>query len=336
MRFHLRHILITDRSRALLGFGLGAIIMLVVVRIFVVNSFDFENMQRGVRLILSGVNPWAAATHIDNFYNPPFSVLFLWPMMFTSPKVFLVIGGACLMGLVFYTRAWVALAWFVTNLFLLLVALGGIDMFVIGAGLGCLLAGDQTERKSLRLIYRVMGYGLLMVKPQGGFFITALYILSRRDWKSLLLSCLIYGLPFVSLYPGWISTLLNNTPTGYQAHTVMNHFGLPAALLLAGLVALSRKWTPWQLGGALSGILMPYGMIGIPTFLLLTGVRKRIVIPVVVILGGILTMLTWKAPPPGVEFYTFITPLMAIYHLGMFGMALILACLSDPQPGSDS
>jgi len=47
---------VTDRSRALFGFGVGFFIMLVAVQIFIVNSFDFENMQNGVRLILSGVN----------------------------------------------------------------------------------------------------------------------------------------------------------------------------------------------------------------------------------------------------------------------------------------
>jgi len=48
---------VTNRQRAAFGFALGLILMFVAIRVFVVNTYDFENMQRGVRLLLSGVNP---------------------------------------------------------------------------------------------------------------------------------------------------------------------------------------------------------------------------------------------------------------------------------------
>jgi hypothetical protein len=143
--------------------------MLLAVRIFVVNHYDFDNIQRGIRLILQGVNPWATATRIPDFYNPPFAVLFLWPMLFATPKFYLVLGAGALFAFVFYQRAWVALAWFATNTALWLIAAGGIDMFVIGGGLLLLLAGDKSSQKWLGLVWRVLAYGLLMVKPQGGF-----------------------------------------------------------------------------------------------------------------------------------------------------------------------
>ncbi len=107
-----------------MGFILGLLIMSVAVQVFLVNSFDFENMQRGTHLILQGVNPWAEDTRIQDFYNPPFSVLFLWPMLFTSSQFYHVIGGALLFAFVFYHKAWVGLAWFATNSMLWLLAAG--------------------------------------------------------------------------------------------------------------------------------------------------------------------------------------------------------------------
>lgn len=337
MTHHLTQHPLTDRSRALLGFGVGFIIMLVAVQIFIVNSFDFENMQHGVRLILAGENPWAPETRIQHFYNPPFSVLFLWPMLVLSPKVYLIVGGALLFAFVFYHKAWVALAFFATNTMLWLVAAGGIDMFVIGGGLLLLLAGDKASRKWQGLILRTMAYGLLMVKPQGGIFIVALYILTRRDWKGLLVSAIIYGVLFLPLYPDWLSVIQHDPPLAQTeaTHTVWAKYGLLIAGMIAFLVLLARKWKFWQLGGALAGIITPYGMPGLPIFLTLTAVQPLRAIPIVVLWSGCLTALTWVNPPEGVEFYTFISPLMAIYHLSMLGLALILACLSASKDDLD-
>jgi hypothetical protein len=102
---HRQPVMVTPATRAALGFCLGLAIMLMAVRVFVTNRYDFDNMQRGTRLILSGINPWAAATRIPDFYNPPFAVIFLWPMLWTGPKVFLAVGGAALFAFVFYQRA---------------------------------------------------------------------------------------------------------------------------------------------------------------------------------------------------------------------------------------
>ena len=149
MQSRINTIPISDRTRTLLGFTTGLLIMAAIVQVFQVNNFDFNNMQRGVQLIFSGVNPWAAETRIPHYYNPPFAVLFLWPMLFASPKIYLVLGGALLFAFVFYRKAWVAFAWFATNTFLWLVSAGGIDMFVIGAGLLLLIAADNSRKKWL-------------------------------------------------------------------------------------------------------------------------------------------------------------------------------------------
>ena len=230
--------------------------MLVAVRIFVVNSFDFENMQRGIRLILSGVNPWIPETRIAHFYNPPFAVLFLWPMLFATPQLYLVIGGALLFAFVFYHEAWVALAWFATNTVLWLMAAGGIDMFVIGAGLLLLLAGDTSYEKWQGLVWRVLAYGLLMVKPQGSIFIVAFYILTRRDWKGLLISAIVYGMLFLPLYPDWLYVLLHDPPLAQTeaTHTLWAKFGPLVASVIALAALLARRWKYWQLGGALAEI----------------------------------------------------------------------------------
>lgn len=314
--------------RALLGFLFGLIVMGAAVQVFTVNSFDFDNMERGVRMILSGVNPWALATRMPHYYNPPFAVLFLWPMLFTSPKIMLVLGGALLFGLVFAERSWAALGWFLTNTMLWIMAAGGVDMYLIGAGLLCLLAGDRHFQSRRGLVLRVMAYGFLMVKPQGGIFIVALYLLLRCDWKGMLVSVIVYGLPFLWLYPDWLQVLASNPPLAQTeaAHTLLGKFGPFVALLVALLILMARRWRFWHLGGALAGILMPYGMPGLPIFLTLCAVRRTAIIPATIIFSALLASVTWINPPdPSISYYAYVNPLMSIYHLSMLGLSLILA-----------
>jgi hypothetical protein len=85
---------------------------------------------------------------------------------------------------------------------------------------------------------------------------------------------------------------------------------------VAILVILARRWTYWQLGAALAGILSPYGMPGIPILLVLTALERLSLIPALLIYSGCLAVLTWVAPQ---------SPFMGVYHLGMLGLALILA-----------
>ena len=326
---------ITDTTRAAFGFALGLGVMLVATRVFQVNSYDFANLQRGVQTLLSGVNPWAAETRILDYYNPPFAVLFLWPTLLTTPQVFLSLGAGCLFAFVFYHRAWVALSWFATNTALWLIAAGGVDMFLIGAGLILLLAGDKVYTTKRGLAFRVLAYGLLLVKPQGGVFIVALYVLTRLDWKGALVSFIVYGVLFLPLYPDWVNVILRDPPLAQTeaTHTLWARFGPIAAALVAVGAILSRKWQYWQLGGALAGILTPYGMPGLPSFLALTAVKSRKAIPVVVLWSAALAGLTWVTPPAGIDFYDYLQPLMAIFHLSMLGLALTLACLSEDEAG---
>jgi hypothetical protein len=321
---------LSENNRALIGFIFGLVVIGFAVHIFHVNDFDFSNMQRGVRLILSGVNPWAPETRIADYYNPPFAVIFQWLMLFTTPRIYLTVGGALLFAFAFYKKAWVALAWFGTNTFLWMISAGGIDMFLVGAGLLLLFAGDRYYSKWYGLALRVLAYGLLMTKPQGTIFIVALYFLLRWDWKGLLASILVYGLPFIRLYPDWIRVLISDPPV-YQIetpHTLWGQFGPILAALIAVAVSFSRRWKFWQLGGALAGILTPYGMPGLPIFLTLSAVSKRAAIPIVMIYSACLAGLTWVQPPPGVDYYAYMNPRMTIYHLSMLGLALALACLS--------
>lgn len=328
-----RKIEVTDTNRAFLGFIFGLILIGFAAHIFHVNDFDFGNMQHGVRLILAGVNPWAAETRIADYYNPPFAVLFQWPMLFTTPRIYLTVGGALLFAFIFYKKEWVGLAWFGTNIFLWMIAAGGIDMFLVGAGLMLLFAGDRYYSRWQGLVLRVLAYGLLMTKPQGTVFIVGLYFLLRWDWKGLAASVLVYGLPFIQLYPDWIRVLLADPPS-YQTQiplTLWGQYGPLVAGVIAVVVSLSRRWKYWQLGGALAGILIPYGMPGLPTFLTLTAVPKRAAIPIVMIYSACLAGLTWVSAPAGVDYYAFINPRMAIYHLSMLGLALALACLGGSK-----
>lgn len=326
---------VNDTQRALLGFALGLVLMFAATRVFLVNSYDFENMQRGMRLLISGVNPWGPATRIPDFYNPPHSILFLWPMLFLSPKALLVLGTACMFAFVFYHRAWVALAWFATNSALWVIAAGGVDMIVIGAGLLLLLAGDNLYPTRRGLALRVLAYGLLLVKPQGGLFIVALYLLTRIDWKGAVASMLMYGLLFSPLLPSWFTAVLYDPPLAQTeaAHTLWAGFGLPLALVVAIGVLIARRWRYWELGGALAGILTPYGMPGIPTFLALTAVSSLKAVPIVVLWSAFLAMVTWVTPPMGVDYYDYLQPFMAVFHLSMFGLALVLACLTPDAQG---
>lgn len=329
---------VSPQLRALSGFILGLLVLGAAVQIFVVNSFDFDNMRHGTRLILQGVNPWAADTRIHDFYNPPFSALFLWPMLFTNSQVYHVIGGALLFAFVFYHKSWVGLAWFATNSLLWLLAAGGVNMFLIGAGLWLLLAADHAHRNWLVLVFRVLAYGLLMVKPQGGFFIVLLYVLLRGDWLGILVSILVYGLPFLTFYPDWVRVMVADPPRAQTVanHSILGQFGPLAAALVAALVLAARRWNYWSLGGALAGILAPYGMPGLPIFLTLTAVKKLAAIPVVILFSAGLAALTWITPPAGVDYYAFLNPRMAVYHLSMLGLALALACLSEPDEGEIS
>lgn len=310
------------------------------VNILTVNSFDFDNMRRGVAFIWSGGNPWAENTRLLHYYNPPFAGVFLWPMLFTSSREWLIVGSALLFAFAFYHRAWIALAWFGTNTVLWIIASGGIDMLVIGLGV-CLLT-LATEWKSapqpLALALRVLAYGVLMIKPQGGMFIVGLYILYNRDWQGLLWSCGIYGLLFGHLIPDWIRVLLTDPPLAQTVatHTLWAKYGSIVAGGIALAVVLARRWSYWALGGALAGILSPYGMPGLPIFLILTSVRTWRAIPIVLIWSGLLALLTWVAPPAQVDFYEFLSPFMAIYHLSMLGLALVLSVTTDTQSPSDT
>ena len=318
-----------------MGFAFGFLVMFSATRVLLVNSHDFDIMKRGVRSLISGVNPWLGVAGDLNYYNPPHAVLFLWPMLFLSPQVFLALGSGCLFAFAFYHRAWVALAWFATHTSLWLIAAGGVDMFIIGAGLLFLLAGDAASSSKRGLVLRVIAYGLLMVKPQGGFFIVLLFFLTRLDWKGALLSIIIYGVLFIPLYPSWTAVILNNPPLSQSeaTHTLWARYGLPLALLVALGTVVARKWHYWQLGGALGGILTPYGVPGLPSFLTLAAVTSMKAIPIVVIWSALLAVVTWVTPPAGIDFYDYLQPFMAIYHLGMFGLVLALACISPDAEG---
>jgi hypothetical protein len=325
-----RQININNNLRALLGFIFGLIIMIAAVNVFVVNSYDYENIQQGTRVILSGVNPWASDTRVYNYYNPPFSIIFLWPLLFTTPEVILSIGGAFLFAVVFYQKTWVALAWFLTNSALWVIAAGGVDMFVMGAGLLLLFIGDSISDKQKGIFFRVLAYGFLMVKPQGGIFIVFIYIVSKQDWKAFLISIIVYVLLFSPFYPDWVRVVLTNPPQAQNVatHSLWGKFGAYISIPIAVWVSLTRRWNYWQLGGVLAGILAPYGMPGIPIFITLSAVNHLIAIPIVFIYSGLLAAITWITPPSGVDFYAFSGPLMAIYHLSLFGLAIILACYS--------
>ena len=205
---------VTPFQRSALGFGFGLAVMLAITSVFTVNNFDYNNIRNGVAAILTGGNPWSAKAVGFEFFNPPFSALFLWPLLFVNAKLVIAIGGAFLTAFIFNRRAWVAFSWFATNLFLWILAAGSIDMFVMGSGLLCLLMSDDVRNSWGRIILRVAAYGLLMIKPQGGAFIVVLYVLLARDWRGLVAAFLLYGLPFIPLYPDWIRAILTSPPMG--------------------------------------------------------------------------------------------------------------------------
>ena len=320
-----------------MGFVFGLIIMFAVTNIFTVNNYDYENIKTGVGAIVSGANPWAPESSSLEFFNPPYSVIFLWPLLYLNPKIIIAIGGALIFALLFYTKSWVAFSWFGTNLFLWLIAAGQIDMLVMGSGILLLLVSDETRNNKTQLILRVLGYGLLMIKPQGGLFIVILYIILRKDWKGLLLSIFVYGILFINFYPDWFRALLIKPPIGqdYSHLSINGKFGLFIAIIIAIGISFSKPWKYWQLGGALSAILSPYGMPGIPTLLILTSVKKFQAIPILVIFSGCLSILTWITPPENVDYYKYIGRFMEIYHLGMIGIALILAIYQDKEHMKD-
>ncbi len=329
----------TDSQRALFGFLLGLIVMLGLVRFTFINAHDFNAIQRGVWLMVNFDNPWLPLSDWYEFFNPPHSVLFLWPMLFVTPSVLQVFGGALLFAIIFYKKVWVALAWFLTNSVLWVIGTGNIDMVVMGVGLPLLFAGDKYYDAKRGLVLRILAYGMLTVKPQGGAFIAGLYFLLRRDWKAGLLSTLIYGVCFLPLYPSWLAAHLSGPiiTAGVVSHSIWAGFGPLVAIVVAGLVAVSRRWKYWQLGGALAAILAPYGMPAVPFFFMLTAVPSLAAVPVVIIFSAGLVALTWfVAPPPGVtDAHMFYKSYLDIYNLGIIGFGLALACLARPGARSD-
>jgi len=319
---------VTGKARLVFGFLFGLVIMIVVTRVFSVNSFDHAMIRRGVYALLTGVNPFAPETRSLGFYNPPFSILFLWPLLLIPPSGILAMGGASLLALVFYRRSWTAVAWFGTHTFLWVLAAGSVDMYVMGVGLALLVLSDKFSRKPLRVLVRIVAYGFLMTKPQGGAFVVIIYVLLRRDWLGVAFCLVVYGLLFAPLYPGWIDMARAAPPIGQIAapHSLGARFSPLLTIPIAIWVIFSRRWTYWQLGGALSGILSPYGMPGIPIFLVLTAVDRPSAVPAVLVYSGCLAVLTWVAPQ---------SPLMGVYHLGVLGLALILACLSPCTAPAD-
>lgn len=329
----------TDSQRALFGFLLGLAIMSVLVRFTTINSYDFGVIQRGIRMLVAFDNPWEPLSDWTEYYNPPHSVLFLWPLLFVTPSVLQVLGGALLLAIIFYKKVWVALAWFLTNSVLWVIGTGNVDMVMMGGGVLLLFAGDKLYRTKRGLGLRTLGYGFLMIKPQGGAFIAGLYFLLRRDWKGLALSVFIYGICFFPLNSSWLAAMAQSPviTTGTVSHSIWAGFGPAAAIVVAGLVAVSRRWKYWQLGGALAAILAPYGMPAVPFFFMLTAVPSLAAVPVVIIFSAGLVALTWfVAPPPGVtDAHMFYKTYLDIYNLGIIGFGLALACLARPGARSD-
>ncbi|HTP11164.1 MAG TPA: hypothetical protein VMP08_23075 [Anaerolineae bacterium] len=331
---------VTNGTRAVLGFLVGLMFMTAAVSIFFTSTFDFENIVTGVRLILSGVNPWSPAVNLRHFYNPPHAVLFLWPMLFITPKILMVISGALLMAVAFYQRTWVGLAWFGTNILLYLIAAANIDMLVIGGGLLLLFAADARREKSGAWLLRVLAYGMLLIKPQGGIFIVGLYVLLRRDWKGVLIAAALYGMLFAPFYPDWIRNLIFNPPLAQTeaAQSLCGRFGSLFAIVVAVAAVLVRRWKYWQLGGLLAGILVPYAMPGIPIYLTLCAVRARVAIPIVILYSvGLASMALTPPSYPVPNVYDFINPMLSLYHLSMLGLALALAIISkEPYDDRDT
>lgn len=329
---------VTNLSRSAMGFVLGLVIMVGVTNIFTVNDYDYENIRSGIEAILSGINPWAAETISSEFFNPPYSVIFLWPMLYANPKIILTIGGAMMFAVLFYKKSWVAFSWFGTNLFLWIVAAGQIDMYTMGFGVLLLFLCDEISNSKYKLLLRVLGYGLLMIKPQGGLFIVVLYIIQKKDWKGLLVSFFVYGVLFINYYPDWLRVLFTNPPIGqdYSHLSILGKYGLIISIIIALGVSFSRSWEYWQLGSALSGILSPYGMPGVPALFVLTGVDNKKAIPIVIIFSSCLAALTWVIPPKNVDYYKYIGSFMEIYHLVMLGLVLVLAIYPKKDPAIDN
>jgi hypothetical protein len=324
------HSQVSAEARAISGFVFGLVLMRVMVHVFCVNTHDFRIFQQGTRALWSGVDPWAPDTLVVGFYNPPFSMLFMWPFLLTTPLVMIVFGGGLLFAFAFYHRSWVALTWFATHTCLWVVAAGGMDMYLLGMGLLLLLLSDRSHQPFWTEVGRILAYGFLLVKPQGGVFIVAIYVLLRRDWIGAIASLIFYSMPFAHLYRDWwLYTWRTDIPVAQieAAHSLGARFGPALSIPVALAVLFARRWKYWQLGGALAGILAPYGMPGVPILLVLTALDKLAAIPALLIYSGCLAALTWIAPQ---------SPVMGIYHLGMLGLALILACLLPAADGEDA
>lgn len=330
---------ISPAIRAVFGFVLGLVLMSAVLQVFQPNRFDFDNIRTGTLAIWSGVNPWNAETRITHFYNPPFAALFLWPTFFTSPRILITLGAALLVAYIFYYKTWLGLAWFATNSALGTIVAGNVDMFVMGSGLLLLLAGDHDSHRWRGMVWRILAYGFLLVKPQGGLFIVILYVLLRRDWIGIGIAGLLYSALSLPYLPDWIHVLLTDPPPGGfdVPQSLWGAFGPFFALVIMPVIVLARRWKYWQLGAALAAILPPYAMGGVPIILLLTTINSWKAAIAILIYSGCMALLTWIEPPfPVPDYYDFIDPLLTIYNFSLIGLTFILSLLlPDPRPPDD-
>ncbi len=328
---HIKH----PWRRVLLGIVFGFAFMATATKIFIVNEYDYRNIVRGVTALLQGINPWKAETRIYNFYNPPFSIFFLWPMLWLHPRYLLILGGTLLAGYAFYRGAWVALGWFVSAEMLWLIAAGNIDTYIMGAGLWSLAIGDNLKNQKIRILLYSIGYGFLLIKPQGGIFIVLFHVWLRRNWLAVLLSIFLYVVPFAHLYPDWIKILIIDPPPGQRSepHTFAGQFGLPFAIILSLIILCSRDWDYWSLGGALAALLPPYGMPAVPIFLILTAANTMKALLMFIFFASGLALLTWNTPPPEIkDYYAYVGKFLRIHHLGLQAYALTLAILAPKYP----
>jgi len=233
-----------------------------------INTFDFDNISHGMGYLLRGTNPYWSLDKYQ-FYFPPWSVVFLWPLAFLNVGWMVALDVAIWIIYVLARGKPTALLLLIHPLFILLIASGNSE--IVG-----LVFGIWLVQSNLKGWPRGVALLLLTIKFQTVFLLILLEgvrILLDRDWQAVAVIGAV-AIPTIVIFPQWIPNYFVN-PAGAWGYpfSVIGTGGVLAALAFTALILLvmrrrldewrtmaiflSLVWTPYVLPFSFIAIFIP-------------------------------------------------------------------------------
>lgn len=233
-----------------------------------INSFDFDNINHGLGMMLVGVSPyWFKG--IYQYYFPPWSVFFLWPLAFVTVAWMVALDVALWIVYVLARGRLPALLFLIHPLFILLIASGNSEIIGLVVGVWLIQANVKGWPRGVAML-------LLTIKFQTAFLLIlleGLRILLDRDWEALAVIPAL-AIPAMIRFPQWIPNYFKN-PAGAWGYSfsVIGTGGVLAAVSITIIILyimrkrldewralaifLSLVWTPYVLPFSFISIFIP-------------------------------------------------------------------------------